>query len=32
MSLNLRNKKNPTLSNFGESEREACDRKRLSWR
>jgi hypothetical protein len=27
-SLNLRNKKSPTLSNFGESEREATSKKK----
>nr|DAK48811.1 MAG TPA: hypothetical protein [Caudoviricetes sp.] len=32
MSLSLKNKKSPTLSKFGDSEREACSRKRLSWR
>nr|DAM95996.1 MAG TPA: hypothetical protein [Caudoviricetes sp.] len=33
MSLSPRNKKSPTLSNFGESEREAGNYKKgFSWR
>nr|DAM46829.1 MAG TPA: hypothetical protein [Caudoviricetes sp.] len=32
MSLSPRNKKSPTLSKFGDSEREAYDKKGFSWR
>nr|DAK43864.1 MAG TPA: hypothetical protein [Caudoviricetes sp.] len=30
--LIIQKQKSPTLSKFGDSEREACSRKRLSWR